>query len=356
MGNRVIGMSAIDNTAYRALVTGGGGFIGRAIVERLLGRGCAVRVLARGEYPDLAAAGVEVVRGDLTDDDAVIGACRDCDVVYHVAAKAGVWGKMADYHGPNVAGTRNVIAGCRRHDVGRLIFTSSPSVVFDGGNMEGVDENKPYPSAYRSPYSATKAEAERSVLAVNCGSLRTLALRPHLVWGPRDNHIVPRILAQGRAGKLRIVGPGDNKVDTTYIDNAAEAHVLAADALATNPSAAGRAYFISQGEPIAIREIINAILHAGGVAPVTRHVSRRTAIMAGVVLEGVYSLFRLHGEPRMTRFLAEELASSHWFDISAARNELGYKPRISIGEGLDRLEAWLNEESRQHSPPVRAKK
>ena len=326
-----------------ALVTGGGGFLGLAIVEQLLARGDQVRSFARGSYPGIAELGVEVLRGDLRDAQAVGTACAGCDVVFHVAAKAGIWGRYEAYYEPNVRGTLHVLAACREHGVPRLVYCSSPSVVFDGRSMEGVNESAPYPRTYQSPYSATKALAEQAVLAANGETLRTLALRPHLIWGPRDTHLVPRIVTQGRAGTLRRVGDGTNKVDTTYIDNAARAHLLAADALETNPRAAGRAFFISQGEPMALWEIINGILAAARLPPVTRAVPQGVAWSAGAILEAAYALFRLKGEPRMTRFVASELATAHWFDITAARTELGYEPVVSIEEGLSRLETWLRE-------------
>ena len=327
----------------KVLVTGGGGFLGLAIVEQLLARGDQVRSLTRGACTGLAELGVEVLCGDLTDAQAVGRACAGCEVVFHVAAKAGIWGRYAAYYEPNVRGTENVLAACREHGVQQLVYTSSPSVVFDGRPMEGVDESAPYPQKPQSHYSATKALAEQAVLAANGETLRTLALRPHLIWGPRDNHIVPRIVSQARAGTLRRVGDGTNKVDTTYIDNAASAHVLAADALETNPCVAGRPFFISQGEPMALWEIINGILAAAGLPPVTRSVPQTVAWSAGAILEGAYQLLRLEGEPRMTRFVARELATAHWFDITAARQELGYEPAISTKEGLQRLGAWFQE-------------
>jgi nucleoside-diphosphate-sugar epimerase len=327
----------------KALVTGGGGFLGRAIVDRLVARGDRVRSYARGAYPELADMGVEALRGDLTDADAVRAACGGCDVVFHVAARAGIWGSYQDYYEPNVRGTENVIAGCRAQGVSRLVFTSSPSVVFAGGDMENADESLPYPARHHSHYSATKALAEQRVLAANGEHLRTLVLRPHLIWGPGDNHLVPRLIARARAGQLRQIGPGRNKVDSTYIDNAADAHVLAADALKANPHAAGRVYFISNGEPRPVWELINRIIGAAGLPPVTRRVSHRTARTVGGVLELLYAVLRVKGEPRMTRFLADELATSHWFNISAARGDLGYEPRVSIEDGLQRLEAWFRE-------------
>lgn len=343
LGDRPLAGRCEGRRSIKALVTGGGGFLGRAIVEQLRARGDQVRSFSRGRYPELEAMGVDTVQGDLGNLPTVRAACADCDVVFHVAAKAGIWGSYKKYYQANVRGTENVIAACRDRGVGRLVYTSSPSVVFDGSDMEGVDESVPYPARHPTPYTSTKAAAEKLVLAANGARLGTIALRPHLIWGPRDSHIVPRIIAQGRAGKLRLIGRGDNKVDTTYIDNAAQAHLLAADALETNPHAAGRAFFISQGEPVAIRDIINGILSAGGLPPVTRRVPRLIARTAGGLFELVYILLGIRSEPRMTRFLTDELSSSHWFDISAARRELGYEPRVSIEEGLRRLEAWLEE-------------
>jgi len=330
-----------------ALVTGGGGFLGRAIVERLLARGLSVRSFARGEYPELAARGVEVSRGDLCDARALDEACRGCELVFHVAARAGLAGRYRDFYEPNVRGTELLIAACRRNGIRRLVFTSSPSVVFDGRDQEGIDESAPYPRRHRSAYSATKALAEQLVLAANDGQLRTIVLRPHLIWGPGDRHIVPQLLARARAGTLVQVGEGTNRVDSTYIDNAAEAHLLAADALLANPGAAGRAYFISNGEPRPLWELITRIVAAAGLRPPSRRISRRTAWLLGAVCECGHLLLCRRAEPRMTRFLAEELATSHWFDISAARRELGYQPRVSISEGLDRLRDWLQ---RQRQP------
>ncbi len=325
----------------KALVTGGGGFLGQAVVRLLRARGDAVRSFSRRPHPELAALDVEHCLGELTDAPALAAAAKGCDIVFHIAAKAGVWGAHADFYRANVVGTRNVLAACRQYDIGKLVYTSSPSVVFDGSDMEGVDESIPYPRHFDASYPATKAEAERLVLAANSASLATVALRPHLIWGPGDNHLAPRILARGRAGVLRRIGNRPCLVDTIYIDNAAEAHLQAADRLVAGSPPAGRAYFLAQGEPKPLWEIVNRILAAGGLPPVRRSISPAAAYRIGWLLEKIYGGLRLSGEPRLTRFVARELSTAHWFDLSAARRDFGYAPRVSFDEGMARLERWL---------------
>ena len=325
----------------KALVTGGGGFLGKAVVRMLLEKEWEVRSFSRRSYPDLAQWGVEQAQGDLTDAKAVETAAEGCDIVFHVAAKAGIWGPYADYFAANVTGTDNVLAACRRHGIGSLVYTSSPSVVFDGRDMEGADESAPYPDRYEAAYPETKAIAERRVLAANGPSLATVSLRPHLIWGPEDNHLVPRIIARGKAGRLRRIGARTCLVDSVYVDNAARAHLLAAERLAPGSPVAGKAYFITNGEPLPLWDLVNRILAAGGVQPVTRTVTPAAAHAAGALLESIYRLLRVKDDPPMTRFVARELSTSHWFDISAARRDLGYNPEITVDEGLRRLGEWL---------------
>ncbi|MEE8218223.1 MAG: NAD-dependent epimerase/dehydratase family protein [Vicinamibacteria bacterium] len=323
----------------KALVTGGGGFLGGAIVRLLRERGDEVRSFARGAYPALEEAGVEVHRGDLGDAPAVSRAVRGMDVVFHVAALPGVWGPYEEYHRANVTGTENVLAACRGHEVRRLVFTSTPSVVHGGSDIEGGDESLPYAATFSAHYPRTKAMAERMVLAADGERLSTVALRPHLVWGPGDNHLVPRIVARGRAGRLRLIGDRPNVVDTVYVDNAADAHLAAADRLAPEAPCAGKAYFISNGEPLPLAEITNGILAAAGLPPVTKRIPVPVAIALGGLAELVYAGLRIRSEPPLTRFVARQLSTAHWFDISAARRDLGYEPRVSIEEGLRRLAA-----------------
>jgi nucleoside-diphosphate-sugar epimerase len=325
----------------KVLVTGGGGFLGGVIVRMLRERGDEVRSFSRSVYPALASLGVEQASGALEDGDAVDAAAKGCDLVFHVAAKAGIWGSYRDFFQANVTGTGNVIAACRNNGVGKLVYTSSPSVVFDGSDVDGGNESLPYPASHEAHYPATKALAEQMVLAANSPELAVTALRPHLIWGPGDNHLVPRIIAKGRAGKLRRIGNRPNMVDTVYVDNAARAHLLAADKLSPGSSVAGNCYFISNNEPLPLWDMVNRILDAASVPPVTRSIPPQLAFAIGCICEGLWSLLRLSGEPPMTRFVAHELATAHWFDTSAARRDFGYTPEISIDEGLQRLRQSL---------------
>jgi nucleoside-diphosphate-sugar epimerase len=321
----------------KALVTGAGGFLGGAIARLLRQGGACVRSFNRTAYPWLEQIGVEQHVGDVADATAVGKAAAGVDVVYHVAAKAGVWGRYQDFVATNVVGTENVIAACLKTGTRRLVYTSTPSVVHDGRDLEGVNESVPYPKRFEADYAATKARAEQAVLAANGPELSTVALRPHLIWGPGDPHLIPRILVRGRDGTLRRIGSRPVRVDVTYVDNAADAHVLAGERLAVDSLCAGKAYFVSNGEPVELWAFINRVLATAGLPPVIRAVPRRTTMLTGVLLERLYRLLRVANEPPMTRFVAAQLSTSHWYDISAARRDLGYEPRVSIDEGLRRL-------------------
>ncbi|MFQ5413823.1 MAG: NAD-dependent epimerase/dehydratase family protein [Phycisphaerae bacterium] len=340
----------------RALVTGGGGFIGSRIAHTLHDRGDHVTAIGRRRYPHLETAGIHTIQGDLRDPATARRACAGMDCVFHVAGVTGVWGPRSWFWGINVDATQNVIDACRAAGVPRLVFTSSPSVVFGEHDVCGVDESHPYPPRYLAHYPATKAEAERRVLAANATPttptgpvLSTVALRPHLVWGPGDPHLIPRVVDRARRGKLTQVGDGRNLVDITYIDNAADAHILAADALAPGAPCAGRAYFITQGQPVRIWPWFRHILAELGISPPKRTVSYNAAKRAGALLEATYRLLRRRREPIMTRFVASQLAKSHYFDISAARRDLGYEPGVTTDDGVARLIAWL-----RHTPTTTA--
>ena len=321
------------------LVTGGGGFLGKAIVKKLVKKNLAVTSFSRNFYPDLENLGVLQIQGDLADKNAVAKAVRNIDSVFHVAAKPGIWGSFEDFFQANVTGTENVIFACLDNNIKQLIYTSSPSVIFDENDMENVDESASYPEKYLAPYPETKAMAEKLVKSAAKKGLTTIIIRPHLIWGPEDNHMVPGII--NRANKLKRVGRKDDLVDTIYVDNAADAHILASQKLIENPSLSGNIYFVSQDEPVSKWEMANAFLDAAGLPPINGHVSAKTAYIAGSIFEFVYKLFRLKKEPPITRFAAKELATSHWFNISRAKKDLGYTPKVSTQEGLRRLKQWF---------------
>jgi 2-alkyl-3-oxoalkanoate reductase len=322
----------------QALVTGGGGFLGRYIVEQLRARGDSVRVLARGEYPELAALGCEVLRGDIQDGPTLLRACAGCDTVFHVAAVAGIWGPPARYFPINTQATDLVIAACQQQGVKRLVYTSSPSVVYDGTDQCGADESLPYPQSFLCHYPQSKALAEQAVLAAHgVAGVATCSLRPHLIWGPRDNHLIPRLVARARSGRLRRVGTGTNRISMVYVENAAAAHLQAADRLSVDSPVGGQAYFINEREPVAMWPWIDELLEVAGVGPVKKVMSLRSAYAIGAALEGVYKVFGLRSEPPMTRFLALQLATDHWYSVAKAERDFGYRPVVSLEEAMRRV-------------------
>ena len=337
-------------------ITGASGFIGGRIAERLLAEGRKVRVLARRPLPELEMLGAEVVQGDLDDIAALERGCIGAGTVFHVAGRVGVWGPDEDFFRVNVEGTRHVIAACRAAGVPRLVYTSSPSVVYNGSDLAGINESAPLCTAAPCAYPTSKAAAERLVREAHSTELATVALRPHLVWGPGDKNVVPRVLALTRKGRLKIIGAGRNKVDVTHITNVVDAHLLAERALCraaarTNTGLAaasnganhpgGKAYFITNGEPVVLWDWINELLRGLDLPVITKHVSLPVAYAVGGVLELLWGLLPLKGEPPMTRFVAKEMATDHWFDISAARRDLGYTPQVSMATGTAELIAHL---------------
>ncbi len=322
---------------HTTLVTGGTGFLGRHIVGRLLDQGRRVVVLSRTPSRELLSRGALFRETSLEDAEAVMAACEGVETVYHVAAKVGVWGAYEDYFKTNVLGTRALLAGCKKHGVKRLIHTSTPSVVYNGQSLCGVDERLPLTRKCPSPYPLTKAIAEAEVLAANSAELKTVALRPHLIWGPGDPHLVPRVLERARTGRLRIVGNGRNLVDMVHVQNATDAHLLAELALACPGRAEGKAYFITNGEPVVLWDWINGLLGALGEPLIKKHIPLSAALVAGALCESVWKLFSIKGEPPMTRFVASELAKDHWFSLDAARQDLCYTPRISMEAGTEEI-------------------
>ena len=323
-----------------ALVTGANGFLGSYLVRQLLGQGYRVRGFVRKRNETLANSGVELFQGDLRNADSLTPAVRDCDVVFHAAGVSGIWGSWKHFHSCNTLATRNVVEACRQASVPKLVYTSSPSVTFDGGHQVNVDESAPYARSWLCHYPHSKALAEQLVLDANDPKvLATCALRPHLIWGPRDQHLIPRLINRARTGQLRRVGEGTNQVDNIYVENAAVAHIQAAEAMREGSPVCGSAYFISQGDPVNCWGWINDILKLAKLPRVKRSISYFWAYRLGHALEVYHDLLNIEREPRMTRFLAAQLAKSHYFDISRARRDFGFQPAISLDEGMKRLEA-----------------
>jgi nucleoside-diphosphate-sugar epimerase len=328
----------------KIFITGGGGFLGQAICRRLIERGHDVVSYNRGLYPALAAMGVRQAQGDLSNFESLVDASEGADAMFHVGAKAGAWGSFQEYFDANVRGTNHVLAACGMNGIRTLVYTSTPSVTHRATQpvVGGNEKNAPPADGFKAWYPSTKRVAEEHVLAANGKDLATVALRPRLIWGPGDNQLLPRLVDRAQKGRLRFVGDGQNKIDTTFIDNAAQAHLDAFDALHGKADArcAGKAYFISNGEPKTVADIVNGLLRAAGAPMVDKTIPFRAAYVLGGALETVYTVLRLKDEPPMTRFLAEQLSTTHFYDISAARRDFGYQPKVSIIEGLKLLTEW----------------
>jgi len=325
----------------KALVTGGGGFLGRYLVEQLLVRGEKVRVLCRGEYSFLRETNIEYHRGDVRNREHVYRACEGIDTIFHTAAVPGIWGPWEKYYSINTQGTLNLLEASREKGVSRFVYTSSPSVIFDNVDHIMADETLPYPETYLCHYPHSKALAEQAVLEANGEGLATCSIRPHLMWGPRDNHLVPRLLQRAQAGRLVQVGDGTNLISVIYVENAAAAHLQAADHLGASSPVAGQAYFINEPEPVNLWQWIQEILERAGLPPVKREISRQTAYRLGTVMEWCYSLLRLKSEPTMCRFLANQLSLSHTYKVDKAERDFGYHPVVSFDEGMRRMQEDL---------------
>ncbi len=329
----------------KVFVTGGRGFLGSAIVQQLVGEGYEVVTFSRGQYKAVEKHGIIHHKGNLSDFANLKTAMRGCEAVFHVAAMTGIWGSHASFYETNVTGTKNIIKACVELGIHHLVYTSSASVIYQGSS-EGKNEALPYPKKFDALYPLTKAIAEQAILAANGPDLITCALRPHLIWGPNDTHLLPRLLVRRRKDQLRLIGNKEYRVDTIYVDNAACAHLQALKMMNRNPdSVAGKAYFISQDEPITIGAFINRLLDTAGLPPVNKTMNADIALFAGWLFQNVYNLFNIHSEPVLTVFLAKQLSSSHWYDISAAKRDFGFAPSISIDEGMKRLKMWAEENS-----------
>lgn len=332
----------LSQKVKRVFVTGSGGFLGMALCRYLRSANIDVIGFSRGDYPELTAMGVQLIRGDISDKDAVYEAMKNVDLVFHVASKAGVWGDKSDYFTANVTGTENIISACHAHNIDKLIYTSTPSVTFSGKDENAINESAPYAKQFLNFYGLSKATAEQLVINANNDKLKTVSLRPHLIWGPNDPHLAPRVLKRAEMGRLKLVGKTDKLVDTIYVDNAVYAHLLAANKLTeTKPICAGKAYFLSNDQPILMADMLNKILACKKLPPVTSRISASLAYAVGTLLEWLYIALRKQQEPIMTRFVAKQLSTSHYYDISAAKQDLGYQALITIDQGMEKLKDSL---------------
>ena len=330
----------------KILVTGGAGFLGRHIVDKLLEAGNNdITVLSRRKYPDLEECGIRVISTDLNNKDRLIAACEGIETVFHVASKTGISGKFQDYFQTNVTGTRNLLQAAGLRGVKNFIYTSTPSVVYGSSEICNGTEDLPYPAHYLTAYAATKAEAELLVLSYNGrAGLRTCALRPHLIFGPGDTSLIPRILLKAKSGRLRIVGKGDNLISISYVENTADAHICALHRLSENAAnVCGKAFFINEDVPVNCWVFINKLLEACNIPVIKKRIAGRLAYIIGFILEKTGSLFTPHWEPPLTRFLTLQLSTSHYFDNSQAKKALLWQPKITPEEALHRtVQAFRN--------------
>lgn len=334
----------------RVLLTGYGGFLGAEIARQLIASGYEVRGIARQKYPELEALGVEAVQGDITSEEVVAHAIANCEAVIHTAAKAGVWGTWEEYFRINTAATSQLLRAAQHNQVRAMVYTSSPSVTFDGQHQSGVDESVPYPERWLCYYPQTKALAEKEVLeAAADQAISTCALRPHLIWGHGDPHLFPRVVERTLQGKLRRVGDGKNLIDVVHVQSAARAHVQALDKLLDGDQRVnGQAFFLTDGEPIECWQWISKILECAGVPVPDKSISFNSAYRVGAALETIYWLARKRQEPPMTRFVAAQLALDHYFSIDKARELLDYQTVVNREEEFERCRPWLQELARSH--------
>ena len=336
-------LKQLKTQTKRVFITGAGGFLGSEICRFLRSADIDVVGFSRGHYPHLLDIGVTLIQGNLQNSAAVIEAMKGCDLVFHVASKAGVWGDKNSYFKPNVDGTQHIINACQLHGIEQLVYTSTPSVTFSGEDESNINESQPYAKQFLNFYGLSKAVAEKNVLNANHHQLKTVALRPHLIWGPGDPHLVPRVIERAKKGKLKLVGKIDKLVDTIYIDNAVYAHLLAAVELKKqNARCAGKAYFLSNDQPIFMATMLNKILAAANLPDVHKRVPSNLAYFVGTLLEWWYFRTGKTNEPIMTRFVARQLSTSHYFNISAAKQDFNYQALVTIDDGMKALTEYLN--------------
>lgn len=323
----------------KVLVTGAGGFLGSHLVRALRARNIEVHTLGRNHYPRIEMEGVTQFKGDIRNREDIEAAIKDCEGVFHVAGKVGIWGRSSDFESINIDGTKNIIEVMKKRGIKKLVLTSSPSVAFGRDDLTGVDESTPYPSAYIADYPRTKSMAEKYALAAASDDFHVIGLRPHLIYGKEDLNLLPRVLARAREGKLRIIGSGKNKVDITHIDNAVHAHLCAWDALCKGPLVNGKSYFVANEKPVELWGFINKVLEINKIPTVHKRVPLWFTYLLAAFFEKAYKLMdKYDSEPPLTRFSVLQMAKSHYFGHKAAEQEIGYHPIVSFEESLKDLD------------------
>ena len=325
----------------KALITGATGFLGGALTRRLHSMGWDVTALGRNpkKLNQLEDEGIHALLIELKDKKALADVCKDQEIVFHCAALPSPWGNFETFYQANVIGTRNVIRGCEEHHVKRLVYVSTPSLYFDYNSRTDVKETDPLPEPV-SNYSATKILAEQELDEAFARGLATIAIRPRALFGPGDTVIFPRLIPHLQSGRLPILGDGENIVDLTYIENVVDALLLCAESPANT---LGKKYNISNGEPVKIWKLVERICDELNLPHPTRKISYKTANAAATVLEALYTIIPTHPEPPLTRVSVSMMANSTTLDISAAKNELGYQPKVSLDEGVERFLNWWKE-------------
>jgi nucleoside-diphosphate-sugar epimerase len=320
----------------KVLVTGATSLLGGSVVNRLRRRGDDVTVFQRRP----SGLGVAEHLGDIADRAAVATAIAGAEAVVHLAARAMAVaiGSWEQFEATNVRGTENIVGLAGEAAVSRLVYVSSPSVAHRGRSLVGTPAGAADPDGARGHYARSKAQGELIALAANSPDLAAVAIRPHLIWGPGDTQLVGRIVDRARAGRLSIVGSGASLIDTTYIDNAADALVAALDRA---PSLGGKALVVTNGQPRPIRELMNRIVIAAGLKPPRMKVPYRMAHLGGLAAERIWELWGREDDPPMTSFAAEHLGTAHWFDQRETRRALRWEPAVSLDEGFKRLAEWF---------------
>ena len=324
----------------KVLVTGTGSLLLGGIASELVRRGDDVVCLQRRSSAFVGHQNAHQVLADICDADAVAQAAQGCDAIIHGAARVGIVGSQKEFFDTNVTGTKNILQAAEQHSISRLVFVSTPSVAHTGDSLIGAPAGEAEIGRSRSYYAESKAIAERTVLNARNEHLAVVAIRPHLVWGPGDTQLVGRIVERAASGHLAVIGTGNALVDSTYIDNAISAHIAALDALHIGSACDGKAYVISNGEPRTVNELMRSMCGAAGIPFEPRHVSLAMGIRLGSVIERLWPLMK-SSEPPLTRFVAEQLGTAHWFDQREVQQDLGWTPQVSLDEGFQRLTQWF---------------